>query len=92
MSCLLERRWGKPYCRKENASSTGELSAGAAVGLLIGWGMSQAVANFTPLPAEIPAWAITVSLGTAAITGMLFGLLPAYRASRLAPVAALRFE
>ena len=48
--------------------------AGAAVGLLIGWGMSEAVSNFTPLPAEIPAWAITVSLGTAAITGMLFGL------------------
>jgi putative ABC transport system permease protein len=66
--------------------------AGAAVGLLIGWGMSEAVSNFTPLPAEIPAWAITVSLGTAAITGMLFGLLPAYRASRLEPVAALRFE
>jgi ABC-type antimicrobial peptide transport system permease subunit len=28
----------------------------------------------------------------AALTGMLFGLLPAYRASRLEPVAALRHE
>jgi ABC-type antimicrobial peptide transport system permease subunit len=28
----------------------------------------------------------------AAITGMLFGLIPAVRASRLEPVAALRFE
>jgi len=28
----------------------------------------------------------------AAVTGMLFGLLPAYRASRLEPVAALRHE
>jgi ABC-type antimicrobial peptide transport system permease subunit len=28
----------------------------------------------------------------AVLTGMLFGLLPAYRASRLEPVAALRFE
>jgi ABC-type antimicrobial peptide transport system permease subunit len=28
----------------------------------------------------------------AAVTGMLFGLLPAYRAARLEPVAALRHE
>ena len=30
--------------------------------------------------------------GRGAFTGMLFGLIPAYRASRLAPVDALRFE
>jgi putative ABC transport system permease protein len=65
---------------------------GAAVGLLIGWGMAEAVATLTPLPAEIPTWAVAASLGMAALTGMLFGLLPAYRASRLVPVDALRFE
>ena len=66
--------------------------AGAGVGLLIGWGMAETVAAFTPLPAEIPSWAVGAALGMAAVTGMLFGLLPAYRASRLEPVDALRYE
>jgi putative ABC transport system permease protein len=66
--------------------------AGAAFGMLVGFGAATAVATWTPIPAEMPVWAVGTSLAMAAVTGMLFGLLPAYRASRLEPVAALRFE
>jgi putative ABC transport system permease protein len=66
--------------------------SGAGVGMLAGFGLAIAVATWTPLPAAIPLWAVGTALTMAALTGMLFGLLPAYRASRLEPVAALRYE
>lgn len=67
-------------------------AAGAATGMLIGFALAIGVATWTPLPAEIPIWAVVTALIMAVVTGMIFGLLPAIRASRLEPVAALRFE
>ncbi|MDZ7779337.1 MAG: ABC transporter permease [Gemmatimonadota bacterium] len=66
--------------------------AGASVGMVGGWALAATVATWTPIPAAVPIWAVAASLAMAVVTGMLFGLLPAYRASRLNPVDALRFE
>ena len=44
---------------------------------------------FPALPASTPLWAQVASLGTAIVAGLLFGVLPARRASRLEPVLAL---
>ena len=44
------------------------------------------------VPTAVPAWAIATSVITAASVGLLFGLYPAWRASRLDPVEAMRHE
>jgi putative ABC transport system permease protein len=60
--------------------------AGLATGMLGVW----ALRGFFPaFPAKPPAWAVVASLGVSLVVGVVFGLLPARRASRLDPVAAL---
>ncbi len=44
---------------------------------------------YPALPASPPAWAVAASLGLSVAVGAIFGLLPARRATRLDPVAAL---
>lgn len=67
-------------------------SLGGGVGLALGAGAAAAVEAATPVPASIPIWSVVAALAMAAVTGMLFGLIPALRASRLEPVVALRAE
>lgn len=66
---------------------------GAAVGLLLGVLTTIAVRTAWPsIPASTPMSAVAQALGASAITGVVFGMLPALRAARLDPVAALRHE
>jgi len=65
---------------------------GGASGLLLGAAGAWLVAAATPIPASIPLWSVAAALTMAVITGMLFGLVPAARAARMEPVAALRYE
>ena len=62
------------------------------MGLFIGGALAWAVAATTPIPAQVPLWSVVVSLLMAGLTGMVFGLVPAARAARMEPVAALRHE
>jgi putative ABC transport system permease protein len=47
---------------------------------------------YSPLPAYVPLWAIAVGVGISAAVGIVFGLWPAWKAARLNPIDALRWE
>ena len=67
--------------------------AGGACGLIVGLGMFWVASLVWPaLPIRTPAEWVTLALVAAPGAGAVFGYLPATRASRLDPVAALRYE
>ena len=65
---------------------------GATVGLALGSGIAYLIRSTTPIDASVPPMSIVAALGASAVTGVLFGMLPAIRAARLNPVDALRYE
>jgi putative ABC transport system permease protein len=67
-------------------------ATGASIGLVLGWVVALIVNASTPIAASVPPLAVVAALGSSAITGIVFGMLPALKASRLDPVAALRYE
>ncbi len=65
--------------------------AGGLVGLGAGWAVVESVDRLWPaFPAATPAWAVAAALGVSIGVGILFGMLPARRATRLDPVRALQ--
>ncbi len=63
---------------------------GAVFGYALGMAGAAVIRVLYPtFPAYPPDWAVLAGLGTALVTGVLFGVLPAGKASRLDPVTAL---
>ncbi|MEX2028822.1 MAG: ABC transporter permease [Candidatus Curtissbacteria bacterium] len=63
---------------------------GGIVGLLIGFAGSLALAPF--IKTAVPFWAVALGIGFSSAVGIVFGVAPAIRASRLEPIVALRHE
>jgi putative ABC transport system permease protein len=68
-------------------------SIGGLVGLIIGAGGAWLIGAIVPaLPTHTPWSYVLLSEGSAALIGLLSGILPARRAARLDPIQALRAE
>ena len=65
---------------------------GGIAGMLAGSALAGLVQVVSPLPARVTAWSIALALTLGASVGVVFGVYPAHRASRLDPIEALRQE
>ena len=65
---------------------------GGALGVIIGFGISFLVRAATPLPTSVTAWSVVLGLLVSISVGLIFGILPARKASKLDPIIALRYE
>lgn len=63
---------------------------GGAVGLGIAWPITMALGKVLPATMSLPL--VAVALGVSMFTGVISGFMPAYRASKMNPVDALRAE
>ncbi len=65
---------------------------GGVIGVLIGFGIGNVVTLFTDFAIHVPAdWAVRGVI-FCSVVGLIFGMWPAIRASRMAPIDALRYE
>jgi len=65
---------------------------GGAVGIALGMGIQNAVAQIAGWPVSVSSQAIALAFVFSALVGIAFGFYPALKASRLDPIEALRYE
>ena len=65
---------------------------GGILGIMLGWGISFLAGNIFDLTMAVDLGTILLSAGFAAAVGLIFGIYPAWRASNLRPIEALRYE
>lgn len=67
-------------------------SVGGVLGVLMGSAIGLVVNLVSGFPVSLPWWSFALGLGFSATVGIFFGMLPAWRASRMDPIEALRYE
>lgn len=65
---------------------------GGLLGILLGAGAIKVLGNLLQIPAAMSANVVTLAVGFSMLVGIVFGLYPANKASKLVPVEALRYE
>jgi putative ABC transport system permease protein len=68
-------------------------TVGAMIGIALGILIAKIISwNFSALPAAVAPWSIVVATLLGTVVGIVSGVVPARRASRLDPIEALRQE
>jgi len=66
---------------------------GGVLGVVLAIGISKVVMFLVPsLPASVPTWAVVTGLSVSVGVGLIFGVWPARKASKLDPIECLRYE
>ena len=65
---------------------------GGVIGVVLGFAVAQGLTQFLAWPTTVPPDAIAVSVGFAAVIGVIFGFYPAWKGAQLDPIESLRFE
>ena len=65
---------------------------GGAVGIALGIGGSKLLSNLADWPTMVSVFSVFLAFGFSAFVGLFFGFYPAYKASLLNPIDALRYE
>jgi putative ABC transport system permease protein len=66
--------------------------SGGAIGIALGAGIAQAVTQTGVITTVVELNAVALAVGFSVAVGLFFGLYPAWRASALHPIEALRYE
>ena len=67
-------------------------SVGGILGIGLGSLIGLSVHWISGFPISLPWWSFAIGLGFSASVGIFFGMYPAFKASRLDPIEALRYE
>ena len=66
--------------------------SGGIIGIMLGHGMSLMIESIAKWPIESSPGAVIAAVLVSASVGILFGFYPAWKASKLDPIEALRYE
>lgn len=65
---------------------------GGGVGIALGWAFAFLMSYFNIIQASVTVTSVLLAFGVSAAIGIIFGYYPAYRAAKLNPIEALRYE